>query len=81
MPGSCPRRSRSPGGGPVTLVFTRRSQQTCSTDVHFVLPNGARIDEVLPFEKSVEIPFRVDVAISVGFACGMDMDRGTIVVK
>ncbi len=68
-------------GEPVTLVFTRRSQSTCSTDVHFTMPSGARVDEVLPFEKAVEVPFRVDAPASVVFACGMDMDRGTITVR
>jgi thiol-disulfide isomerase/thioredoxin len=68
-------------GEPVTLVFIRRSQATCSTDVHMTLPGGAKIHELLPFEQPVEVPFRVDAPTSVEFACGMEMDRGTIVVK
>jgi thiol-disulfide isomerase/thioredoxin len=68
-------------GEAVTLVFTRHSEKTCATDVHFVLPDGTRIDEQLPLGKPVAIPVRVATPGVIGYACGMNMNHGTITVK
>lgn len=68
-------------GEPVTLVFTRKSDQTCAVDVHFALPDGTRIDEQLPLGKPVEIPFQLDEPGAITYACGMDMNHGTIEAK
>lgn len=50
-----PERVTVPKGAPVTLVFTRKSDQTCATDVTF-----ARLGKSypLPLNKSVRVPRR-----------------------
>lgn len=76
-----PARVTIPRGRPVVLVFTRRSEKTCAVDVHIKLPDGTSIDRRLPLGQAVEIPLRIDRAVDVTYACGMDMIHGTIVVK
>jgi plastocyanin domain-containing protein len=46
-----------------------------------VLPDGTRVDEELPRGKPVEIPLRLEHAGEVTYSCGMNMLRGTIVVR
>jgi plastocyanin domain-containing protein len=76
-----PERIEITHGEPVTLVFTRKSDSTCATDVHFTLPDGSRIDEDLPLGTPVEIPVLVAAPGEIVHSCGMNMDHGTIVVK
>jgi thiol-disulfide isomerase/thioredoxin len=68
-------------GTPVTLVFTRKSEATCAVDVHFELPDGTRIDEMLPLGKAVAIPIKIEQPGTLRYRCGMDMNHGTIVIK
>jgi thiol-disulfide isomerase/thioredoxin len=79
--GYVPERIEIEHGQPVTLVFTRRSESTCATDVHFTLPDGSRIDEQLPLGRAVEIPLLVEKPGEIVYSCGMTMKHGTIVVK
>ena len=79
--GYAPARIEIPRGRQVVLVFTRNSEKTCAVDVHFVLPDGTKIDRRLPLGQPVEIPLRIDRAVEIPYACGMDMVHGTIVVK
>jgi thiol-disulfide isomerase/thioredoxin len=79
--GYVPARIEIRHGEPVTLVFTRKSDATCATDVHFALPDGSRVDEDLPLGTPVEIPVLVAAPGEVVYSCGMNMDHGTIVVK
>lgn len=79
--GFAPERIQIRHGEPVTLVFTRKSEKTCAVDVHFALPDGTRIDEELPLGKPVEIPIEIDRAGDITYACGMDMNHGTIEVE
>ncbi|MEO8548511.1 MAG: cupredoxin domain-containing protein [Kofleriaceae bacterium] len=79
--GFAPQHVDIPVGRPVTLVFTRTSEKTCAVDVHFVLPNGTRIDELLPLGKAIEIPIELERAGVVTYTCGMKMNHGTIEAK
>jgi thiol-disulfide isomerase/thioredoxin len=79
--GYTPARVTIPRGRPVVLVFTRKSEKTCAVDVHFKLPDGTKIDRRLPLGQPVEIPIRIDRAGEIPYACGMDMNHGTIVVQ
>jgi thiol-disulfide isomerase/thioredoxin len=79
--GFVPARIEIEQGQPVTLVFTRKTEKTCATDVHFTLPDGTKIDEQLPLDQPVEIPIGPERAGEIGYACGMNMFHGTIVVK
>jgi len=65
----------------VTLVFRRTSTKTCATDVHMTLPGGGRVDQQLPLDQAVAVPLRVAQPGELTYACGMDMVRGTIVVR
>ena len=79
--GFAPARVEVERGKPATLVFTRKSDKTCATDVHFRLPDGTKIDELLPLGQAVEISLPPQPAGDITYACGMNMDHGTIVVK
>jgi thiol-disulfide isomerase/thioredoxin len=79
--GFVPDRIEIDHGKPVTLVFTRKTDKTCAIDVHFTLPDGTKIDELLPLGKPVEIPLAPEHAGDISYSCGMEMNHGTIVVK
>jgi thiol-disulfide isomerase/thioredoxin len=79
--GYTPSRLEIPRGTPVTLVFTRRSETTCATDVHFTLPDGSKIAEVLPLATPVEVAVPAQQPGEIHYSCGMNMNHGTIVVK
>ena len=79
--GYSPARVEIPRGKPVALVFTRNSETTCAVDVHAVLPDGTKIDRRLPLGEPVVIPLEIDQPAEIPFHCGMEMQRGTIVVR
>lgn len=72
-----PARIPAPAGQPITLVFTRTTDQTCG--------------QVLVFpDLSIrrELPLREPVAVTITpprgelrFTCGMDMYRGAVVAQ
>jgi plastocyanin domain-containing protein len=69
-----------PGGKPVTLVFTRKTDSTCATDV--VIPvEGTKIEKALPLNEAVAIEVTFPKAGQITYACGMDMVKGTVVVQ
>ena len=67
-----------PKGAPVTLVFTRKTDETCITDVTF-----ARLGKSypLPLNRPVRVEIPGGVKDTLGFVCPMDMYRGTIQAK
>ena len=65
-------------GHPVTLVVTRKSDQTCATD--FVMEDRG-IKRALPLNRAVEITFTPEKPGDLRFACAMDMFRGTVRVQ
>lgn len=79
--GYTPARIAIGAGEAVTLVFTRRSEKTCATDVHFALPDGSRVDRDLPLGTPVEIPLVVATPGEIVMSCGMDMVHATIDVQ
>lgn len=69
-----------PAGKPVTLVFTRKTQATCTKTI--VLNTGdKKIERALPLDTAVEIAVTFPKAGKLGYACGMDMNKGIIVVQ
>ena len=75
--GFVPDRLEVPKGEPVTLVFTRKTDQTCVTDVRF-----GRLGTSYPLPLNQ--PVRVTIASiddTLGFVCPMDMYRGTLVAR
>jgi plastocyanin domain-containing protein len=63
---------------PVRLTFIRKVEVTCATDV--VIPDD-EIKRELPLNKPVVVEFTPKKAGTISFACGMNMQRGNIIVK
>lgn len=70
-----------PAKKPVTLVFTRKTEQTCTKSVVVTLDDGKKIERELPLDKPVEIAVTFPRAGKLGYACSMDMAKGIIVVQ
>jgi plastocyanin len=69
-----------PAATPVTLVFTRKTDQTCAKEVVITL-DGKKIQKVLPLNTPVEIAATFPTAGKVSYACGMDMMKATLTVQ
>lgn len=65
-------------GKPVTLVVTRKTDQTCATDL---VITDYDIKRDLPLGKPVEITFVPLEPGEIRYACGMDMIEGKIIAK
>jgi RND family efflux transporter MFP subunit len=63
---------------PVRLTFVRKVELTCATDV--VIPDYD-IKRDLPLNEPVVVEFTPEKAGTITFACGMNMQRGKIVVR
>ena len=70
-----------PARKPVVLVFTRKTDQTCTKSVVVTLDDGKKIERELPLDKPVEIAVTFPKAGKLGYACSMDMAKGIIVVE
>ena len=66
---------------PVTLVFTRKTDATCTKRVVLTLDDGKTVERDLPLGKPVEIAATFAKAGTLGYACSMNMSKGTIVVR
>ena len=64
----------------MTLVFTRKTDQTCTKSVVIKLGDGNKLERDLPLDKPVEIAMTFPKAGKLGYACSMDMAKGIIVV-
>jgi cobalt-zinc-cadmium efflux system membrane fusion protein len=60
------------------LTFTRTSATTCATSVVFP---ALKITKALPINEPVSLEFTPRRAGELAFACGMNMLRGTIVIR
>jgi len=65
-------------GERVTLVVTRKTENTCATE--FVMKSQG-IHKALPLDRPVTIAFTPTEAGEVRYACGMDMITGKVIVK
>jgi len=70
-----------PARTPVTLVFTRKTESTCTKSVVVKLDDGKQIERELPLDKPVEILVTFPKPGKLGYACSMDMNKGVIVVN
>jgi plastocyanin domain-containing protein len=64
-------------GQPVTVVFTRTTDQTCATEVVFP---SLHLRRPLPLNQPVEVSL-TPTAGRIAFACGMDMMHGAVVAQ
>lgn len=69
-----------PANKPVTLVFTRKTDQTCTKSVVLTV-DGKKIERSLPLDKPVEVAVTFPKAGKLGYSCSMDMAKGIIVVQ
>ncbi len=65
-------------GEPVSLEFTRITDETCVTKV--VFPE-LKITKALPLNTPITVTVPSDAVHSYGFQCGMAMDTGTVVIE
>ena len=70
-----PARSVVPKGTPLTLVFTRQTDQTCVTDVTI-----GRLGKTvaLPIHQPVRVELPAGIEDTLSFTCPMDMYRGML---
>ena len=76
-----PDEIKVPAREPVTLVFTRKTDQTCTKVVVITLDDGKKLERDLPLDKPVEVAVTFPKAGKLGYACSMDMSKGVIVVQ
>jgi plastocyanin domain-containing protein len=70
-----------PAHTPLALVFTRKTDATCTKSIVIPLDDGTKIERELPLDKPVEIDVTFPKAGTLGYACGMNMAKGTIVIQ
>ena len=76
-----PETVNVPANKPVTLVFTRKTQATCTKQIVLTMADGKKIERALPLDTAVAIDVTFPKAGKLGYACGMDMNKGVIVVQ
>jgi plastocyanin domain-containing protein len=76
-----PDKLTVPAAQPVTLVFTRKTDQTCVKKVVVDLGDGKKEERELPLDKPVEIAATFPKVGQLRYACGMDMMSGTLTVQ
>jgi plastocyanin domain-containing protein len=76
--GFAPGTLTIPAGRPVTLVVTRKTDQTCAKEI--VFPDQ-KIRKSLPLNQAVEIALPSSPRGEIDYVCGMDMLYGKVVVR
>jgi thiol-disulfide isomerase/thioredoxin/plastocyanin len=75
-----PSDVKVPAGKPVTLRFLRKIEDTCATEV-VIEVGGKKLVKDLPLNKPVELTLTFPSPGRVGYACAMNMIRGSIIVE
>jgi plastocyanin domain-containing protein len=70
-----------PAGKPVTLVFDRKTDATCAKSIVLTMADGTKLERELPLDTPVELAATFPQPGKLGYACSMDMIKGTIVVR
>ena len=65
-------------GEPVHMVVTRKTDQTCATEI---VIKDLGIKKELPLNKAVAIDFTPKKTGEINYVCGMDMLGGKLVVQ
>jgi thiol-disulfide isomerase/thioredoxin/plastocyanin len=75
-----PNDVRVPAGRPVKLRFLRKYERTCATEI-VMEHGGKKLVKDLPLNKTVELTLTFPKPGRVGYACAMDMIRGSITAQ
>ena len=70
-----------PAKKPVKLVFTRKTDQTCTKSVVVTIDEGKKLERELPLDTPVEVAVTFAKAGKLTYACSMNMTKGIIVVQ
>ncbi|MDH5491566.1 MAG: cupredoxin domain-containing protein [Myxococcales bacterium] len=73
-----PSRVQATAGQPITLVFTRTSDEGCGDKLVIA---SHEIERDLPLNEPVEVTLTPTEAGQIRFSCAMDMYDGAIVVN
>lgn len=73
-----PARIRVKKGEPLHLVVTRKTDDTCATEL---VIQGENLNKDLPLNEPVAFDFTPKKAGKIGYACGMGMIRGVLLVQ
>ena len=76
-----PAEIKVPAKKAITLVFTRKTDQTCTKTIVLKLDDGKKVERELPLNKPIELAVTFPKAGKLGYACSMDMNKGIIVVQ
>ena len=76
--GFTPAEVRATAGVPLTLIFTRTSDNTCAKEI--VFPE-LKVRRPLPLNQAVAIAMPTGEARTYRFQCGMAMWEGSVVIK
>lgn len=76
--GFIPSQTRAKVGKPVTLVVTRKVEQTCATDI---VIKDFGVNRPLPQDTPIEIKFTPTKAGPIHYACAMGMVSGELVAE
>jgi plastocyanin domain-containing protein len=68
-------------GEEVTLAFTRKTDKTCVTEVVLFVNDEDKVEKKLPLNQVVTVDAKFAKAGELGYACGMNMYKGVIVVQ
>lgn len=76
--GFTPATITIPAGEPVTIVVTRKTDQTCAKEIVFPAQG---IRKALPLNEAVEIALPASPKGEFQYVCGMDMVKGTVIAQ
>jgi len=68
-------------GEEVTLAFKRTTDKTCATEVVLHVNEKDTLEKKLPLNEVVPVTVTFSKAGELGYACGMNMYKGVIVVR
>jgi len=76
-----PNKVTVKAGEDVTLAFTRKTEKTCVTEVIVFANDKDKLGKKLPLNQVVTVNAKFSKAGELGYACGMNMYKGVIVVQ
>jgi len=68
-------------GEDVTLAFTRKTDKTCAKEVVVYVNDKDKVEKKLPLNEVVSVNVKFSKAGKLGYACGMNMYKGVIVIQ